>query len=108
MDTSIAALVVDDSSTLRVYCVSEILQKIGFQNTDTAADGLGALLQMKKLRKYGLVVSGDVEIEPMNGIELLKAVREDNEMRDICVCSDDRSAVMRSSFLPPKHGSLTR
>jgi two-component system chemotaxis response regulator CheY len=47
-----------------------------------ASDGLEAANRLRTSR-FGLVIS-DVDMAPMNGIELLQAVRRDPDLRDIC------------------------
>ena len=74
MDTSLSVLVVDDSSTM-THIISDMLQKLGFSDIDTAQDGQSALDRMR-LKHYGLVLS-DWEMQPMGGDEFLKAIRKD-------------------------------
>lgn len=74
MDTRINVLIVDDyGSMLRI--IQTFLRQIGFKNIAQANDGEEAL---EKLRTghYGLVIS-DWNMEPMSGIDLVKAIRAD-------------------------------
>ena len=66
-------LVVDDSASM-VKIVSNIAEKLGYKNIDTAASGLEA---MKKIQStsYKLILS-DWNMEPVTGIQLLRAVRQ--------------------------------
>ena len=65
-------LVVDDSQVTRKL-VRAMLAELGFPNVDEADNGKQALVALGMLR-YALVVS-DWLMEPMNGLDLLKAVR---------------------------------
>lgn len=72
VDKSMGVLVVDDYKTM-VRIVRNLLQQLGFTNVDDATDGPTAL-GMIRSRNYGLVLS-DWNMQPMTGIDLLKAVR---------------------------------
>jgi len=72
VDLSMPILVVDDYKTM-IRIIRNLLKQLGFDDVDDAADGTEALEKMKS-RRYGLVIS-DWNMEPMNGIELLKRVR---------------------------------
>ena len=65
-------LVVDDSQVTRKL-VRTMLAEIGFANVDEAEDGAQALAALGMLR-YALVIS-DWLMEPMSGLDLLRAVR---------------------------------
>jgi len=69
-------LVVDDFSTMR-RIIKNLLRDLGFNNTDEADDGLTAL-PMLKSGKYDLLVT-DWNMPGMQGIDLLKAVRADDD-----------------------------
>lgn len=71
-------LIVDDYATM-LRIVKNLLKQIGFDQVDEATDG-GAALQMMKLKKYGLVIS-DWNMQPVTGIELLRNVRADPELK---------------------------
>ena len=72
-------LVVDDYATM-IRIVSNLLRQLGFSNIDTAMNGESALEQMST-RRYGLVLS-DWNMEPMTGLDLVKAVRNDQTLND--------------------------
>jgi len=72
IDYSQPVLVVNDLASMTEIIVS-LLRKIGFTNIDDAPDGRQALAKLKN-EKYALVIS-DWQMEPMNGHELLEAVR---------------------------------
>jgi len=80
MDTSIKVLVVDDFATMR-RIVKGVLKQLGFSEILEAEDGDVALKELKKER-VGLIVS-DWNMPNMTGLDLLKAVKEDNQLKDI-------------------------
>jgi two-component system chemotaxis response regulator CheY len=61
--------------------IGNLLRQIGFVNIDEATDGGMALDKLKKDR-YDLVIS-DWNMEPMSGLDLLKAVRGDGQLKGI-------------------------
>ena len=65
-------LIVDDYKTM-LRVIRNLLSQIGFKNVDEATDG-GQALECMKHKKYGLIIS-DWNMEPMSGLDLLKAVR---------------------------------
>jgi len=72
MKKDINILVVDDEEMLRGLLV-KILAKEGYQ-VDTAIDGEEALEKLGK-KSYSLLIS-DIKMPRLNGLELLKIVRE--------------------------------
>lgn len=80
VDKSMNVLVVDDYKTM-IRIVRSLLQQLGFTNIDDAVDGPTALGMMKQ-KQYGLVLS-DWNMQPMTGLELLKAVRADERTKDV-------------------------
>ena len=75
-------LIVDDFSTMR-RIVRGLLKEMGCNNADEAEDGQVAL-NMLKAAKYDFVVS-DINMPNMNGFELLKAVKADEQLRHLPV-----------------------
>jgi two-component system, chemotaxis family, chemotaxis protein CheY len=71
-------LVVDDFSTMR-RIVRGLLKEMGCNNTDEAEDGAVAL-NMLKQQRYDFVVS-DINMPNMNGFDLLKAIKADDNLR---------------------------
>jgi two-component system chemotaxis response regulator CheY len=67
-------IVIDDMATM-LRIMKKFLEDIGFENIDTAENGEEALKKIKE-NNYDLIIS-DWNMEPMTGLELLKAVRED-------------------------------
>ena len=80
IDTSIKVLVVDDFATMR-RIVKGALKQLGFKDIIEAEDGKAAFDELKK-DKVGLIVS-DWNMPNMTGLELLKAVRGDDGLKDI-------------------------
>jgi two-component system chemotaxis response regulator CheY len=80
IDTSIKVLVVDDFATMR-RIIKGVLKQLGFSDIIEAEDGNLALNELKK-EKVGLIVS-DWNMPNMSGLDLLKAVREDEGLKNI-------------------------
>jgi two-component system chemotaxis response regulator CheY len=80
IDPNIKILIVDDFSTMRKI-IRNILTQLGFKNILEADDGTTALEILKK-EKVDLIIS-DWNMPKMNGLELLKAVRSDETIKDI-------------------------
>ncbi|MCV2364351.1 chemotaxis protein CheY [Paucibacter aquatile] len=82
MSTDMKFLVVDDFSTMR-RIVRGLLKEIGYNNCEEAEDGVDALSKLK-LAKYDFVVS-DINMPNMTGFELLKAIKEDPNLKHLPV-----------------------
>uniref|UniRef100_UPI0018EBEEB0 chemotaxis response regulator CheY n=1 Tax=Aquitalea palustris TaxID=2480983 RepID=UPI0018EBEEB0 len=80
MDKNIKFLVVDDFSTMR-RIVRNLLKELGFTNIDEAEDGQVALHKLKN-QSFDFIVS-DWNMPNMTGIELLKAVRADQQIKHL-------------------------
>jgi two-component system, chemotaxis family, chemotaxis protein CheY len=80
IDTSINVLIVDDFATMR-RIIKGVLKQLGFSNLIEAEDGEAALKELRK-EKIGLIVS-DWNMPNMTGLELLKAVRADSNLKSI-------------------------
>jgi two-component system, chemotaxis family, chemotaxis protein CheY len=80
IDTSINVLIVDDFATMR-RIIKGVLKQLGFSNLIEAEDGEAALKELRK-ENVGLIVS-DWNMPNMTGLELLKAVRADNNLKSI-------------------------
>lgn len=70
-------LIVDDQAKL-LRLVTELMNRLGFPEVDGVTDGMQAL-ELLRSRKYGLVIS-DLDMEPMDGIQLLREVRADDTL----------------------------
>ena len=77
---NINILIVDDYKTM-LRIVRSLLAQIGFNNVDEAANGAEAVNRLKE-KKYDLIIS-DWNMEPMTGLELLKAVRADESTKTV-------------------------
>jgi two-component system chemotaxis response regulator CheY len=80
IDTAMKVLVVDDFATMR-RIVKGVLKQLGFSDIIEADDGSNALKELKK-EKVGLIVS-DWNMPNMTGLELLKEVKGDGDLKDI-------------------------
>lgn len=80
IDTSLKVLVVDDMSTMR-RIVKNVLKQIGFSDLTEAENGQDALTKLKG-GGFGLVVS-DWNMPVMLGIDLLRAIRADPELKNL-------------------------
>jgi len=80
IDTSIKVLVVDDMSTMR-RIVKNVLKQIGFSDIVEAENGQDALTKLK-VGDIGLIVS-DWNMPVMQGVELLRSVRADPELKHL-------------------------
>ena len=79
-DKNLRFLVVDDFSTMR-RILRNLLKELGFTNVDEAEDGQVALHKLRS-QPYEFVVS-DWNMPNMTGIELLRAVRADTQLRHL-------------------------
>ena len=80
VDKNMKFLVVDDFSTMR-RIVRNLLKELGFTNVDEAEDGQVALHKLKT-QHFDFIVS-DWNMPNMTGIELLKAVRADQQIKHL-------------------------
>jgi two-component system, chemotaxis family, chemotaxis protein CheY len=78
MDKHIKILVVDDFATMRKV-IRNLLKQVGYDNIVEAEDGVTALRVLKS-QKVDLIVS-DWNMPNMTGLELLKAVRADEDLK---------------------------
>jgi two-component system chemotaxis response regulator CheY len=76
-------LIVDDFSTMR-RIVRGLLKEMGCNNADEAEDGAVALNMLKSAR-FDFVVS-DINMPNMNGFDLLKAIKADDDSSSTCRC----------------------
>lgn len=80
VDKNMKVLVVDDYRTM-LRILRNLLRQLDFRNVDEATDGTDALQKLKE-GGFGLVIS-DWNMEPMTGIQLLRAVRADEKLKRI-------------------------
>ncbi|MGL5990428.1 MAG: chemotaxis response regulator CheY [Plesiomonas sp.] len=82
MDKEIKILIVDDFSTMR-RIIKNLLRDLGFNNTHEADDGTSAL-PMLRSGGFDFVVT-DWNMPGMQGIDLLKVIRSDDDLRHLPV-----------------------
>ena len=75
-------LVVDDFSATRTIVIN-YLSKLGYKNTVEAEDGFSALARLKSAL-FDLVVT-DWSMSDMSGLDLLKQIRADSDLKHIPV-----------------------
>ncbi len=80
LDTNMKVLLVDDFATMRKI-VRNILGQLGIKNVDEADDGSTALPKLKQ-NKYDIIIS-DWNMPKMTGLDLLKAVRADENLKSL-------------------------
>lgn len=81
-DPSMKILIVDDMVTMR-RIVKNVLKQLGFSNIDEAENGQDGLQKLKS-SKYDFVVS-DWNMPVMTGIDMLRAIRADEQLKAIPV-----------------------
>jgi two-component system, chemotaxis family, chemotaxis protein CheY len=72
-------IIVDDVQSMRIQ-VKELLRTCGFEKIRTAANGLEALRMMNETAAHLLLC--DWHMAPMSGIELLKEIRNKEEIKN--------------------------
>lgn len=80
MNKNMRILIVDDYKTM-LRVIGNLLRQLEFTHIDEALDGSEALAKLRQ-GKYDLVIS-DWNMEPMNGLDLLKQVRADPKLSSI-------------------------
>ncbi len=81
-DKNLKFLIVDDFSTMR-RIVRNLLKELGYTNADEAEDGVVALQKLKG-GNFQFVVS-DWNMPNMTGIDLLRNIRADAELKHLPV-----------------------
>ncbi len=82
-DPNMKFLVVDDFSTMR-RIVRNLLKELGFTNISEAEDGADALNKLRTEGNFEFVVS-DWNMPNMTGIDLLRAIRADANLKHLPV-----------------------
>lgn len=80
MNPNLRILIVDDYKTM-LRIVRSMLSEIGLKNVDEANNGEEALAHLQS-RSYDLILS-DWNMEPMSGLELLRAVRSNPKTQKV-------------------------
>ena len=78
MANELRFLVVDDFSTMR-RIVRNLLKECGYSEADEAEDGVAALNKLRN-SNFDFVVS-DINMPNMNGFDLLKAIKADDNLK---------------------------
>lgn len=81
-ETAMKILVVDDFSATRQVVINT-LEQFGFNNIEEVADGYSALVRLKSAL-FDFVIM-DWGISQMSGLDLLKQIRADPELKHIPV-----------------------
>ena len=79
-DLDMKILVVDDFATMR-RIIKNILRQLGYKNIEEADDG-DVGLKLLKAQPFDFIIS-DWNMPRMSGLELLKAVRSDDQLGDM-------------------------
>jgi len=79
-DLGMKILVVDDFATMR-RIIKNILRQLGYKNIEEADDG-DVGLNLLKAQPFDFIIS-DWNMPRMSGLELLKAVRSDEQLADL-------------------------
>lgn len=82
MDLSKKILIVDDFATMR-RILKNILKQIGFASITEADNGNTALEELKK-KQFDLIIS-DWNMPQMSGLDLLKSIRADANLKELPV-----------------------
>lgn len=101
MNMNMKILIVDDFSTMR-RIIKNLLKELGFANTHEADDGATALPLLKN-GDFDFLVT-DWNMPGMTGIDLLKAVRADEKLKDLPVLMVTAEAKKEQIFEAAKSG----
>jgi two-component system, chemotaxis family, chemotaxis protein CheY len=104
-------MIVDDSSTMRKIIMRVLRQAdIAVENILEAANGIEALEQLTSHPDLGLILS-DVNMPEMNGIDLVKKVRENHDKEAlpiIMVTTEGGQNMMDSAIESGANGYVTK
>ena len=104
-------MIVDDSSTMRKIIKRVLRQaEIAVDNILEAANGVEALEQLSSNPDLGLILS-DVNMPEMNGIDLVRKVREGHDkdaLPVIMVTTEGGEAMMTSAMESGANGYVTK
>ena len=82
IEKDLKILIVDDVSATRTILINQ-LSNLGYSNTVVSEDGFSALARLKSAL-FDLVVT-DLNMSDMSGLDLLKKIRTDSELKHIPV-----------------------
>lgn len=101
MDRNMKILVVDDFSTMR-RIIKNLLKELGFSNIEEADDGNTALPKLKQ-GDFDFLVT-DWNMPGMTGIDLLRAVRKDEKLKNLPVLMVTAEAKREQIILAAQEG----
>ena len=101
IDTNMKILIVDDFAATRKIIFNTFAQ-LGFNNTDEEDDGFSALVSLKSAL-FDLVVI-DWKISKMSGMELLKQIRTDPNLKHIPVLMVSEDGLQENIVAATKAG----
>lgn len=81
MDDSIPPVLIVDDQPKLARLVRELFLRLGFHDVDTVGSGPEAI-EMLRSKRYGLMLC-DLDMEPIDGIQLLRQVRATKELQDV-------------------------
>jgi two-component system chemotaxis response regulator CheY len=101
--SDIKILVVDDMAAMRKI-LKTLLAQLGYKNVDEAEDGKQALEILKQNpNKYGLVIT-DWNMPNMTGIELVQAIRSDEQLKHLPILMVTAEAKKENVLMAIKAG----
>ena len=101
IDTDMKILIVDDFAATRKIIFNTFAQ-LGFNNTDEEDDGFSAMVRLKSAL-FDLVVI-DWKMSKMSGIELLKQIRTDPNLKHIPVLMVSEDGLQENIVAATKAG----
>ena len=101
IDTDMKILIVDDFTATRKIIFNTFSQ-LGFNNTDEEDDGFSALVRLKSAL-FDLVVI-DWKMSKMSGMELLKQIRADPNLKHIPVLMVSEDGLQENIVAATKAG----
>ena len=101
IDTDMKILIVDDFAATRKI-IFNTFDQLGFNNTDEEDDGFSALVRLKSAL-FDLVVI-DWKMSKMSGMELLKQIRADPNLKHIPVLMVSEDGLQENIVAATKAG----
>ncbi len=103
LDPNLRVLIIDDFATMRKI-EKNILGQLGIKNVDEADDGSTALPKLQA-NQYDLVLL-DWNMPTMSGLELLKAMRSDDNLKNMPVIMVTAGALKDNIVAANAHRSI--
>lgn len=89
IDFNTEILIVDDDEQIRSF-IRIILMKLGFSRVETSSSCNDAIDRLR-LKKYGLVIL-DINMPGVDGMSLLRHIRDKYSATNVVMCSGDSTA----------------